>query len=639
MNNTKERNLINIIRYTPSIFIIIFSLIITNLFLTQKEKIFTNDIQNLEKEYYQTNKQRVKEEIDKIYNIIEKEQIKSTSLLKKSIKERVDQTHKLLDYIYTNTKKQLGEKEAKKITLETLRQIKYNEGKGYFFMFSLDGIAMMHPILTKLENSSFIEYKDAKGTKIFKDMKNILKTKESTFYEWYWHKPHNNKKQYKKIGYFKKFEPLNAYIGTGEYLDEFERRLKQRMINLIQTTKYNKDGYIFLFDTNGVCLAHKNKTFIGQNRLNIKNSDNIYVAKELVDFVKDKQSGYMTYMSSFNTDKKAISNKKISYIKKFEKWGWILGTGFYTEALNSKINQKREKLLKEKNERVSEIIIASFIITSILLIVSFLISKSIEKIFKSYKKQIKQEIEQKQLKESLLLQQSKMATMGEMIANITHQWKQPLSYISTASSGVLLEKEYETLTDEKLIESISGIERSVNYLSHTIDDFKDFFSPNNKKEEFYILRLIKSVTDLLGTQLKKQNIELVNNIDNNFRVKLSRNLLLQVLINLVKNSSDALILNNQDEKKLIFIDSISDDKNLIISIKDNAGGIDDSIIDKVFEHYFTTKGKKGTGIGLYMSKEIIQTQMAGELSFENEEFEYDNKLYKGACFYIKIPLG
>jgi len=247
------------------------------------------------------------------------------------------------------------------------------------------------------------------------------------------------------------------------------------------------------------------------------------------------------------------------------------------------------------------------------------------------------DVTQVRSKEKLLMQQSKMAAMGEVLENIAHQWRQPLSTISSASTGIKLQKEIGVLNDEMLIESLDIINHSSQFLSKTIDDFRSFFKPEQEKQYFNFDDVFEKVKMIVNSKFKTEEIELIKTSDETEILNYS-NALIQVLINIFNNSKDAFIENKID-KRFIFVDALKKDDNLIIKIKDNAGGISSDIIDKVFEPYFTTKHKThGTGIGLYMCEEIVTKHMLGKIEVQNEEFTFEDTNYKGTLFTIELPL-
>jgi len=241
-------------------------------------------------------------------------------------------------------------------------------------------------------------------------------------------------------------------------------------------------------------------------------------------------------------------------------------------------------------------------------------------------------------KDKLIAEQSKLAAMGEMIGNIAHQWRQPLNTISTAASGIKLLEECNALTDEDLDESLEGIIKSAKYLSQTIDDFKDFLKGDKEKTKFNLKDNIKKDLSILDGMLKSSHIQVIETLDSTLELFSYDNELSQGIINILSNANDAFKQSNE-ENMYIFISTYIKNNHAIIEIKDNAGGIPESIISKVFEPYFTTKHKSlGTGLGLYMTQQIIKQNIKGQIKVENKTFTYENKRYLGANFFIQIPL-
>ena len=240
-------------------------------------------------------------------------------------------------------------------------------------------------------------------------------------------------------------------------------------------------------------------------------------------------------------------------------------------------------------------------------------------------------------KEAILNQQAKMAAMGEMIENIAHQWRQPLSVISTISSSLKIKKEMNILDDKEFYEALQNINKTSEHLSNTIDDFRNFFSPNKEMNKFYVSQLIKKSKDLIKSRFDKFNIKVIENIDD-IEILSYQNELFQVILNLFSNSIDVLS-SSQIENKIIYIKIYHDENNLYIEFLDNGGGIKDEFINRVFEPYFTTKHKsQGTGVGLYMSLQIVTKHLNGEISVKNDTFIHNNIKYFGAKFTILLPI-
>ena len=250
---------------------------------------------------------------------------------------------------------------------------------------------------------------------------------------------------------------------------------------------------------------------------------------------------------------------------------------------------------------------------------------------------IGQDITELKNKNYMLAQQSKMAAMGEMLGNIAHQWRQPLSLISTLSTGAKLKKELDQLDDEEFMSSMDSINNTTQFLSETIDDFRNFFHQNKEKSRFKVSDIIQRTLKIISAQFTNHEIAIVQSVED-CEIDALENEFLQVLINILNNSRDALI-EKREENRLILIDVKLVEDEVIITIKDNAYGIDEDIISKIFEPYFTTKHQsQGTGIGLYMSEEIITKHMHGNIEVKNKNFTYEENEYKGAEFVITLPL-
>ncbi len=232
----------------------------------------------------------------------------------------------------------------------------------------------------------------------------------------------------------------------------------------------------------------------------------------------------------------------------------------------------------------------------------------------------------------MLKEQAKMAAMGEMISNIAHQWRQPLSLISTISSGIKIQKELNIFNNETLFESMDKIQDSVQYLSHTIDDFRTFFIPNKEKVFCNIEKIIKRTLNLVSAQFSSHHIEIITDVQS-IEIEIFENELIQGLINILNNARDELVRKNHERVTFIKTELFEDD--LVITITDNAGGVPITFIEKIFDPYFTTKeNSQGTGIGLYMTKEVIEEHLEGQIEVKNVTFDYNNETYTGAEFKI-----
>jgi PAS domain S-box-containing protein len=367
--------------------------------------------------------------------------------------------------------------------------------------------------------------------------------------------------------------------------------------DLLETIIENAPVSIFWKDTKGAYQG-SNKKFL--KLINLRNKEELIGKKdsdlnfpEREDFVNDDNLIMNTRKAKLNYNEKVTTNDNIqrtvntSKVPLLDKKGKVIGILALTQDITEQINNINQ--LKEQ--------------------------------------------------EKLIIQQSRLASMGEMLSNIAHQWRQPLSIISTLATGIKLEKELAISNEQSEIDSLDMINQNAQYLSKTIDDFRNYFKKSNYMSTIFTNNLLEKTLKLISPRLKNKNIEIIIN-NENIEIETYENELVQIYINIINNAIDALEdFKEVDYSKYIFIEIKKTDTSLEIKIKDNAGGIEDEIIGKIFEPYFTTKDEKqGTGLGLFMCNEIVTKHLKGDIQALSSTFSYEGKEYKGTTFKITLPL-
>ncbi len=229
----------------------------------------------------------------------------------------------------------------------------------------------------------------------------------------------------------------------------------------------------------------------------------------------------------------------------------------------------------------------------------------------------------------LILSQSKHVAMGEMISMIAHQWRQPISVISMGANNIMFDLELEEINTNNLKKNTKDIIEQTKHLSQTIDDFRNFFKPNKQKDKVLVSDIFMEAYNITKNSFTSHNIKVENRFSDKTQVKVFSRELLQVFVNLLKNSQESLVEHRDNNRKITTI--IYETKNnIVVEVCDNGLGIKDEIKDKIFEPYFSTKDEKnGTGLGLYMSQTIIKKHIEGSL--------YVRDYKDGACFIVEIP--
>ena len=259
-------------------------------------------------------------------------------------------------------------------------------------------------------------------------------------------------------------------------------------------------------------------------------------------------------------------------------------------------------------------------------------TKQLKELNKTLEQKVALEIKKNEEKQKMLFWQSRMASLGQMLGNIAHQWRQPLTELNLTLFNM---KRACTKNDEKKVDELYKESKLlILNMSSTIEDFSNFFNPQKEKKSFEIKEAVNEALVILRKVIEMENINIKIDVPIKYKVLGVSNELSQVIINLIQNSKDAFKINDVKNKKITITlkeEQILDKKYSLLEISDNAGGISKENADKIFEPYFTTKHKsQGTGLGLFMSKMIIEKSLDGELSHEN--------IKNGSLFTIKLVL-
>jgi len=637
------------------IFIILFNILLAyNKYTDAKNKI--------EKEILQTKKQTLKNEVDFFLSDLEATRKRQKDEIKKEIKKRVDIAYNITLNLY---KKYQNNTDIQNIVKESLRELKfYDIGDQYVFMTKLDGKFILTPGLSHLEGKNVFELQIKSNKESIRQVIDMVKTHKKGYFTYTWEN-HHTKKFEKKTSYFRYFKPFDCYIGTGVFNSDIEKKVKENFIEKIENFRLGKEmsNYIFAGTYEGVSLTYPAKN---KNMYHVSDVNGLKIVQELIKIAQNG-NGYLRYILPVGTER---TKEKISYVQGIPKWNLYIGIGETLEGIEHLVEEKKEELLSSLYEDVTITVIFGFIFLiifySIFNYVKSLFYDDMEKLLASIellvnknkeidinslkfdelskisqhmnsiletKKAVETELKNK---ESILYHQTKMAAMGEMLENIAHQWRQPLSIITTSSSAVQIKQELNQLDKDYLNDSLEAINNNAEYLSSTIDDFRNYFLPNKQKQSFQLADAIDKSLNLLKSKLKNNHII----VDKNFSlidVTNYKNELIQVILVLLNNAKD--VLDKITNEKIILIHTHKDEKFGYIEIQDNGGGIKADIHQKIFEPYFTTKHRsQGTGIGLYMAREIIVKHMKRDISIKNKSFTYNNTNYTGAKFTIKLPL-
>ncbi|QOG11848.1 cache domain-containing protein [Arcobacter sp. FWKO B] len=621
-----------------SIVLILLSSLLAYLNVENSKQYFEEYKQLERNKYILSQKEIITHNVKTINNIIDY----NTKIVKKTLEERlikrVEFAHKIATSIYEINKDTMSKAEIQKTIIETLRNIKFTNTYAdvttdvYYFiqeLYSQDKIiARLLPTTPDKEGTNRADVVDINNKEYVKEFYNIAQEHKEGFVEYMWFKlNHGIKEQYPKTSYVKVFEPYNWVIGYGEYLDDVEKELQNLVIKQIRNMAYVDNNYVFIYQLLDINGGDKfAKMLVNMNRVDLegkfisddyKDINGKEFRKEFLKDIRLKGDSFVTYAyKKPNTDE---IEEKLSYFYLNEKWNWIIGNGVYVNDFEDKYQTLFKVENEEKSRIIRDSIVFTFVILFLFIIILIIVAKYLNNIILSNEKKQKH-------KDNLIIQQSKMASMGEMLDNIAHQWRQPLSAITSLASGLKIQKELGVLDDGDIEKTADKIVSSAQHLSQTIEDFRGFLRKDKVLQNFDLISTVEKSLKITEGTFNGISINLES--QKNLKVDGYPNELIQAILNILNNAKDVLVEKKIDNK-IIEIEISSNDKFAIIKIEDNAGGIPKEYINRIFDSDFTTKGEKGTGIGLYMTKQILKN-MGGDIEAYNSD--------KGAVFKISLPL-
>ncbi|MGB1227488.1 MAG: cache domain-containing protein [Poseidonibacter sp.] len=639
----KEKNLSTSIIVVPILFIVLTASIITLLHINQADIKFKNDSKRLKETFLNEEKLKVVNTLDSLTSYIKYKKVTSLNILKDKVKEKIDFADNVLRKLYNNS---VGIESNETIQINILSSLSQlnSKDKGTYFLYGFS------------KNQSNI------NNEFYNRIDNVLKNKNRGYIFYKETRLRNNQLvELNKISYLKKFESLNLVLGYSEYLEDFEVNTKKEVLKRLNLIKLQKNTSVLTLD---------NELNIIQN--SSSNVKNIPYSK-LFDYAKLSKIDLIDNKYKYFWNKIDENNYNLHVFNYIHTWDWLVGINVNISNIDKNIEDVIGINESKKNDIIKDSIKTALIFILISSILSYFISIKITNILNKYKTnienqknalkninatlEIKVEEKTKELevlnqklkdkfnsevlknrqKDELLQAQSKMASMGEMIGNIAHQWRQPLSTISTIASGNCVKIDFDLINNTEVKKDFIKIVECTRHLSDTIEDFRNFFMENKNIEKFDLIELIDKNLVLLGSSLQNNYIKVIKNFTY-VEILGVKNELLQATINIINNAKDILLLKNENQRYII-IDIYKDEKNAYLIIKDSGGGIPKSIENKIFEPYFSTKDKTiGTGIGLHMTKEIIENSMEGQIFVSNEKFQIENKTHFGACFKMIFPL-
>ena len=595
----------------PLALVLTASFFITTFYMEKVNLYFQKIKERSIKDYVNSKKDKSEIWVQQLNLLFDYKNNRVDSDIKQKLQKRVDVAYANAMFIYEKYKGKKSNFEIKERILDSFNQMGYSANKDALYISDFKG----NNILFRSENIQKMYQRSLVLEEIQMVKKNSEGFLEGRFYQGVG----------KQIVFVKNLDMYGWYIGASINVLQEKETLKETLLGMVKSIPLDSSDFMGLYDDKkAIYLSKKMRIFLGDESLNI-------ISKNLSQkstWYKYKLDGYYYYS------------------KYYKPLDWYLVYGFEISRMSKHEFKKQRELEIILDNELELILKASSSIVIFVVILSLILSRKINQIFSQYQEEVhKREEELVKLNESLeqrvsdelnahrqkdkmLIQQSKMAEMGDMLSMIAHQWRQPLNQMSYLFMNVESAYEYKELTKEYLDEKLKEGNELLEFMSVTIDDFRNYFRPDKEKEFVLVSDVVNTSVKLMQKSLDLGGIEVEIESYGRELTHIYKNEFIQVMLNLIKNAKDILI-DKKIQNPKISITTKSEGKKLVVDVCDNGGGVHEDIIDKIFEPYFSTKDEQsGTGLGLYMSKMIIEEHLEGKLNVYNSD--------GGACFKIVI---
>jgi len=431
----------------------------------------------------------LKTELNKVISHIEYQRSLLNPRLNQSIKERVYEAHAVATNIFNQYNKIKSVGEIEKIIKDALRPIRFNQGRGYYFAFNLDGIEELFADKPAMEGKDMLVVQGAKGEYVVRDMLDIVKREKEGFYQYTWTRP-KKAGHFVKTAYVKLFEPLGWVFGTGEYLEDVEGDIQNEVIHFIEQIRFSKEGYIFAGQWDGISLSGPAK---GKNMWDITDSRGIKIVEQMVRIAKEG-SGYIEYVMPKIEDKRTAL--KLSYVVGIPEWQWYIGAGVYIDEIEASIAQKRREMKEEIIVYLIRIALGMSVLICFTSLVALYISRKarvnldaftgffekanfelmeinadkmdfaeLENLALSANEMVnscKKAEEEREILQSQLIEAQKMDSIGRLAGGVAHDFNNMLSVILGYSELAICQVESDHPLYRPLTQIHSAAERSAN---------------------------------------------------------------------------------------------------------------------------------------------------------------------------------
>ncbi len=409
MHSSSDQNILRLIRIIPLCIITGFMLILVAVIVNGNKSRTTQLIETLRSDFTDNQKANVARQVESVYQQLEYERGQTIHVLKASVKARTLEAYQIIESIY-KANQHLSEKEVTQLVMEALRDVRFNDGRGYYFIYKMDGTTVMHPLRPDLEQTSTWELQDTHGGYIARDIvRNIRSSTDGgAFSRWWFQKPGFGTQEFEKIGYAKHFAPYDWFIGTGEYTVDVEAYIQKRMLKWLSEFRFDSNGYIFVLNMEGETIAH-----IDRSKLSVNQPHLLQLFLEALEKTGDENAAFVRYESAY-VPKAVTSGEKISYVKKLPEWGWVIGGGVYLSEIEKFIDKQGRDLRDRYRSELFKILTLCLLLAFVLASLSLAVSHYIGRRFNQYQKRIRTDFKKLEQSQEQLAYQAKHDSLTKL---------------------------------------------------------------------------------------------------------------------------------------------------------------------------------------------------------------------------------
>lgn len=506
MTKLTDKKLLNLITYAPASIVAVFTLFW--IILTARDVILNSEeqLRALRQEHQQQQLATLTSRVEYVEQQIRYARTQTEAELESTIKEQIYQAHNIATRLYESNKS-LPEAEVTKLITDALRDIRFNNGRGYFFIYKTDGLSIMHPLLPRVEGTSLWDFKDVRGSYIVREMGEEVKKHGEAFYRWWFVKPDNKNKEFEKVGFGKYFEPYDWFIGTGDYVVDVENDIKKRVLHWLINLRFDQFGYVFVIENDGTILSHIESDLIGKNAYNLDSSESLQGALALMDANRE----FVHYKATFGPED--ISDySKTSYVVQDESWQWTIGAGVYDEINMRYLASVEQQAKLEQRSTLQQLLVIGLSTTAIVALFSIALSRLIAKRFKRFEKRINNDFEYLQSTKDQL---EYIASHDELtgLPNRSQLHQRIREGIKQSEQACCqLAVMFVDLDDFKKVNDLYGHSAGDRLLSEIGKKFEAFLGPNDFVARFggdEFIFCFSGLTNLAETEAKVDSIKQV----------------------------------------------------------------------------------------------------------------------------------